>query len=511
MKIIVVEDEIRIREGLVKLIRRFFPQVSQVCEAKSGEEGIHFIHEMDPDIVITDIRMEPLNGLEMLRILNQEKKWNFKSVILSAYSEFEYAKQAISLGVNEYLIKPVEIEELRKVMDRLEEELREEKQMRTDTPKQLRSLETILSNVLSGQLEMNEELGGFLLKNYEIHWDEPAGMIRVYMGRRFEEEKAFLITALQNSLLKKGYQNSRVISFPTDQEVVVLLFSIADEQQLERYLQYTFLSDIHRVDTAATVGFTVCQDFRELRAQLETLRDVMPWNISLGEDVLISFPKILDIHSAELIYPAEMEKKCTDALYKMNYEILNEQMERFLQYFIDQPYPPDTIKKSILRCIWNLLNAAKEVNFEAYKKVDEQSIIEAVTHAATFGELEMVVYSLQELLIQRKAKAVGLIVKKAQSLVEEFYQQGITLEEIASKLGVSPEHISAQFTRELGINFSKYYRDYRLVKAKELLAGTDLKIYQVAAKAGYRDAKYFSKVFRESEGILPMEYRQNHR
>ena len=100
MKIVIVEDEIRIREGLIKLIKRFFPAVSKVGEASSGQEGLSVIRELDPDIVITDIRMEPMDGLEMLEILNEEKKPRFKTVILSAYSEFEYATQAISLEVN---------------------------------------------------------------------------------------------------------------------------------------------------------------------------------------------------------------------------------------------------------------------------------------------------------------------------------------------------------------------------------------------------------------------------
>ena len=94
-------------------------------------------------------------------------------------------------------------------------------------------------------------------------------------------------------------------------------------------------------------------------------------------------------------------------------------------------------------------------------------------------------------------------------MIHEFYQSGITLNEIADKLNITPEYLGSQFHKEVGVNFSTYIRDFRISKAKELLIGTQLKLYKIAEQVGYTDPKYFSRVFRECTGQLPEEYRKS--
>ncbi len=136
--------------------------------------------------------------------------------------------------------------------------------------------------------------------------------------------------------------------------------------------------------------------------------------------------------------------------------------------------------------------------------------MENIQEAVTRDDLEAVLLNATEQMKPVRQKAAGPLVNKAQQLVAEYYQQGITLEEVAEMLHMTPEHISAQFNKELGINFSAYIRNVRIQKAKELLMSTDLKMYEVAKRVGYNDPRYFSKVFKEAEGILPADYRKQH-
>ena len=100
------------------------------------------------------------------------------------------------------------------------------------------------------------------------------------------------------------------------------------------------------------------------------------------------------------------------------------------------------------------------------------------------------------------------MVRKAESLMKEFYNTGITLEEIAGKLNITPEYLGTQFHKETGLTYSAYMKNYRMSKAKELLISTNLKLYEIADQVGYQDPKYFSKVFRDNTGMLPAEYRR---
>ena len=103
------------------------------------------------------------------------------------------------------------------------------------------------------------------------------------------------------------------------------------------------------------------------------------------------------------------------------------------------------------------------------------------------------------------------MVQKVLRLVDEYYRDGITLKEVSNELEVSPDYISTQLTEDLGVNFSTYIKNYRIKKAKELLAGTDLKMFEIAEQTGYQDAKYFGKVFKAAEGIHPLDYRKKFR
>ena len=105
MRVLIVEDEIRIREGIVKLLDKLDNDYQVVGEAIDGQQGLELCRSENPDLIITDIRMPNMDGLEMLSTIYQENK-NPKAVVLSAYSEFEYARGAMKLGVTEYLLKP---------------------------------------------------------------------------------------------------------------------------------------------------------------------------------------------------------------------------------------------------------------------------------------------------------------------------------------------------------------------------------------------------------------------
>ena len=185
MKAVVIEDEILIREGLCKLMKKMFPEIEVTGTAGNGQEGLLCIERDKPDMIITDIRMPVMDGLEMITKM-QESGIFPKVIVLTAYSEFSYAQQAVKLGVSDYIIKPVVVQEFVRTIRKIQN-LYEQEQKRT--PDTMGSLENIVSGILYGTSILDEEMESFLDKKYGIEKDMPLIELLVYMGESFEAER----------------------------------------------------------------------------------------------------------------------------------------------------------------------------------------------------------------------------------------------------------------------------------------------------------------------------------
>ena len=161
MNIVIVEDEIRIREGILRLVEKINDDYHVVATAENGLEGYNCIKELKPDVVITDIMMAEMSGMEMLSKLKEEGIMP-SAIVISAYSEFSYAQTAIRLGVKEYLIKPVTINEMKKALTNVEAELSEQDYV----SEALGSLNNIFLGVINGMVDAGEKLDIYLNNKY---------------------------------------------------------------------------------------------------------------------------------------------------------------------------------------------------------------------------------------------------------------------------------------------------------------------------------------------------------
>ena len=140
-------------------------------------------------------------------------------------------------------------------------------------------------------------------------------------------------------------------------------------------------------------------------------------------------------------------------------------------------------------------------------------ILSQISDARIRTEMENCLEDVIKFIINSQYKKEDIrnyTIKRAINYIREHYQESISLEGIAMRLEITPEYLSTLFNKEVGINFSAFLKEFRISHAKRLLAGTDLKIYEIAERVGYGDPKYFMRVFKEVQGISPKEYRQNH-
>lgn len=509
MKVIVVEDEIRIREGIQGLLEMMGEEYEFAGSAEDGKAGLELLEKEQPDIVITDIRMPDMSGLEMLQEM-QNLGISAKAIVVSAYSEFEYARQAMRLGVTEYLLKPVSVDEFSRTMETTKNQIEKARSIKL---RGFGTLEQIMGAALYGQIKPDDGMEEYLYDKHGIHPRQEIAQVCVYLGDAYEDKAKRVEREWINFLSVKDDVRFCVLEADYERSLVVAIYQFESIQELERRIQYCVLRNADDM-APGSVGFILAEGIFCMKEAFDTLYRYMDWTLTLGRDVMIAYPKIMQVQTAVCVYPIELENRLKKELCLGNMEQVVKVVHNFFDYFVGEKlYTPKDIKECYVRFIWAVINITKEINLLDYGNLNQQEILDRIMGAKLFSELKEIV---RELFGQVGSKEeqdgmAHLTVKRMKSMIHEFYQSGITLDEIALNLNVTPEYLSMQFHKEVGETYSSYLKKYRVNKAKELLVGTQMKQYEIARQVGYTDSRYFGKVFRNLTGYSPAEYRKTHK
>lgn len=510
MRIVIVEDEIRIREGISKLLGKIDPSYEIVGEAENGWAGLELVKAARPDLVITDIKMPEMDGLQMLEEFHKDGLL-IKAIVLSAYSEFAYAQQAIHLGVSEYILKPVAVGELAQSLKNVEDQLKEARRNEGEHPEKLRSLENICIGLLMGTVAADRELETYLSGQYGIDPGGEFALLSFYLGKQYERERKHTAIEIETMLKGMGGVPHCLFHLPEKSEILVLLYRWGDLAKAEREISNYLVHHRGIGQRAVSAGWYAFQGLSRLSGAFQTLQKYMDWALVLGSSVLIVYPKITQVQTQPLSYPVELEKEMRRELCAGRQKRIQQVGRAFREYFANGTvYAPREIKESYVRFLWSILNVGKEIDIEPLKAVGQQELLEDIMSAVTYDELEEILAGVTARIPVEGERDDNYLIQRTKSLIHEFYRQGITLDEIAGQLKITPEYLGMQFHRETGSNFSSYMKKYRVKKAKELLIGSRMKLYEIASAVGYSDPKYFSRVFKEVTGELPAEYRKRH-
>ena len=505
MKIAIVEDEIRIREGIEKLLVKLNRNYEVIVTAENGEDGLKLIREKKPDIVITDIRMSGMNGLEMLERMAAEGL-HAKAIVLSAYSDFEYARSAMKFGVTEYLLKPTSLTDFAQAMAHVEEQVMLD---RNRKPAEIGSADQIFRDLLLGRMKKAPELERYLKESYGIDSDSRFTLILCRPGDHSEDSVRECRRSLGQILSLFSGCSHVTMDFTYRKILATVAYGYASPGSILSIMQ-SRLSDL---GPDAAVGCAETLGVFSLHDTYESLFPYMDWNIALGDGSVICYPEVAQIKTESCIYPVELENQMRSAMYASNHGNIAALQRQFNAFFQSgRVYQPREVKECYVRFLWPIVSFAKEIGGDQNRSIDRQQLISEIMEAKTRRELVRISEDIISCLAPTETSdsVTHLTVRKAIGLIREYYKDGITLDEISRRLGVTPEYLGTLFHREVGTSFSTFIRNMRIDKAKELLCGTQLKLYEVARRAGYADPKYFSKVFREVTGLSPAEYRNNY-
>ena len=505
MRIVVVEDEAPIREGMAKILDVISPKYELVGTASDGMRGYELIREVEPDLVIMDIRMPKMNGLEMLEHLRAEG-CQCRFVILSAYSEFDYARRAIDSGIVSYLLKPIKLPELKAALRQAEQAIEKEHNQETAF-----SVDTIFLGCLNGQLKADSSFDAMTKERYGFTVQEPVEVFMVWLGDGYEAQKKRVRELLEHAAEQSVKSCAYIRENDNWKTLFLILYRLQPGQtrflryrdvvapMLERKLDKPHIFVWRRVESLLKIS----EAFREMKEELE-------WNLWFSEGHLIYKEEINALPVVPIKYPIELEERAKQAILKKDKKKLEICYQELIDYFHEKKCRPRQMKEMLIRFNWSLANIQRERREETNLRIQGilQNLVIVVSWEEIRGEMEEFIDLICGSPRTDHENSVSDMVKKAQELIRNYYSQGITLEETARKLFVSEEYLSTQFKKETGMSFTETARKYRIEKVKQLLLDTPLKLNQIAELAGYSDPKYMSRVFKEEIGMLPGEFRK---
>lgn len=536
IKLFLVEDEIVIRQGLHRMIPWAEYGFEFTGEAKDGEMALPMIRRIQPDVLVTDIKMPFMDGLTLSRLVKKELP-DTKIIIISGHDDFEYARQAIALGVEQYLLKPVTksafIEALEEVRGKYEQEnakkdyyekfqneIKEyEKNSRRDFFELLVSGGVELSRVYeeADRLDIDISASCYNLVLYDIsskqqvmpedEFSQSAADVQESIDVEFRDSANYQL--FRNQLFSYA-----ILIRGEEQQIQELTRKCLEtlEKLFERLHQGV---DWHMCAGTPVERLSLLPECYRLAMNTFALRYVDSSHLLTGEK-----PEPKDGEAEEMVNFSQIDIGVisSDIIRNFLYNAMEEEVEDFVKNYISMI--GDSAVNSLLFRQYILLNIHFSTMDFAQKLGMSREEIEvklkdlAAQGANSREEFEHNVADILKTGIairnQSSKNQYQDVISKAIAFMEENYaKEDITLNSVAQVAHMSANHFSAIFSQKVGQTFIEYLTSIRMNKAKELLRCTARRSGEIALEVGYRDSHYFSYLFKKTQGCTPSEYRNS--
>lgn len=529
-KVLIVDDELLMRVGLTSLIDWEHYNFCIVGEASNGREALELVHQHRPDLIITDIKMPIMDGLDLMRETSKVLK-ACKYVVLSNFDEFRFVKEALRLGAMDYIIKS---------------------DIKSDTLTDL--LERVKQKLMEEGAEARHRFHSSIDFTQSLSFLKESLFKDLISGLQGGEELAAKATQLQ---VRIKPEEIVVLKFAIDHFVDVKQKYVEADEKLLRFSVVNILNEIlpakweHELVVESSAEYLWFANPRQkpgesLRAAIESicrraassLKDFMNIQVSIGVSTPVEGYSFLRVAYQEadlavqsrffaglgrvLFYEDIMHEPSRDGKLTLDREddrqflsVLETKDEARLHDFLnqlDERLRSVCASESVIRRVYIYLMEMVRAYFAhlpLFRNVDNRSSYESVMTLDTWEEIRLFVVDCIHNCFRHDSSSSDprTYSELAVELILNYYHEDISLQSAAAKINVNPSYLSRIFKQETGENFINYLTRVRIDKAKSLLANKALRVYEVAEQVGYHNYTYFSKIFKKVTGMSPEDYR----
>jgi two-component system response regulator YesN len=523
----IVDDEEHARLGIKTLINWEAYDICIIAEARDGAEALELLAHQHVDILMTDIRMPEVSGLELIKTVNKQYS-HIKTIIMSGYNDFDYAKKALKLGVSDYLLKPSRTQEILDIVLKLVHEIKEEikqhahiKQLKNGFRESLPLLkeralcrlvtredipyEKLLSKVKLGGLSFPHPYFGLVMihiDNYLVHQEK-------YGTSRSE----LLISGIKN-ISEETLSEAWFCAVFEDQDVITLILNSDKKEDVSQLLP--FIEKLKKnvqqyLNLSISVGISgIDKPLNQLRNAYVRASQALDQTFFLEPGKVINYEKYIANNSTKSTYPVDIEKHIIHSILAGD-EYKIEKNIRLFQLFLDKErHLKDQILKFTFNLYFSLYHLCIERNLDIneifrqdFKYINQKlakSNIENI-YEELLGTALLIVKQLNE------KKNTNKLIESALDYIRQNYDKDISRETVANEVYITPGYLSLLFKQKLNMSFLDFLHKIRIEKACQLLGDPGKRVADIALQVGYNDEKYFFQVFKKYMRMTPKQFR----
>lgn len=512
-KLLIVDDEPITRRGLRQTIYWGKHQIEFVETAMDGLDAIHKINDMGGvDLVLSDVRMPNMDGLQLASYIQQHYP-KTKTMLISGYDEFAYAKKAMQSGVKDYLLKPVDIGELELKVEKLISEIEDEQQIKDELQR------SEIKNAIFQQIYHTTDNNSPLQVGLNVRVYPFVCLVKDYVQQAHRYSKQDMEVFLHN--IKQSIESVAVeLGFEAISMYMSkgLLFTCLIQSRDREYHLEKLIEDVMKQASYYSLSFVWSDSIiaiADIKDKYSDLLKICKYFPLVGEnEILFSNHKLTRPIAQN--YPHDIEKELMEVLYHGEWkesDQIQSHVEKLFRYFKTNAFFLHEVKDVCTQVLNNLLKEyeglpgikAIHADFHYQQSID---LLLFNSYALLQRLFEQDIERIREKLDLKKVEKADWLVQQAEEYIQSYFRSAIKVQEVADVINVSANYFSTLFKQKTGDNFNEYVNRLRVEEAKSLLVNTPFKVSEISKQVGFREYKYFVHVFKKFSGLTPTNYRK---